>query len=541
MSTRTKHLILLTAFFALSRVVIYHLRPFYYAPIHFYMQYLDTEVLRHDLLQGLCHLHSQPPLFNLFLGIVLKLSPAGMESHAFAILYFVFSLVTVLCLYAVMRRLGVRAGIALSGAALYALLPSVIQAERWLFYACPVSFLVTVSAYALVRFAERKQIVWYGVFAGFCAAIVLTRSFFHFVFWLLPILVASLHLVPRNRRMLGACSMLALGAVVLGSYPYVTNAAKHGMFTASTWQGMSLAKMTRYVPEESVDKMIEAGSVTPLARIPCFSDPAVYRAYYGEVPETGVTVLDRTTKSNGEPNWNDIVMVRASREYQRNSPAIIRRHPVAYLKAVLNELYLFFGLRSHVYFDDLRNWRIQSGNTSRHLYREVLVLFAAPVLYGILFVGGLAGFGLRLREACQAHGVGSGMPVGPDSDRDQTREVPVGAGTHMAVGSIEREVGPDSDRDSAREVPVGVGTHVAVGSIEREVGPDSDRDQVRDAPPTVLCLYALFLMLYVFGLASLLELGEGCYMRMPIEPLIVAGCFLLITRDPGRKKNGVLE
>ena len=38
------------------------------------MQYLDPLLLKSDLLKSLFYLHSQPPIFNLFLGIVLKLS-----------------------------------------------------------------------------------------------------------------------------------------------------------------------------------------------------------------------------------------------------------------------------------------------------------------------------------------------------------------------------------------------------------------------------------------------------------------------------------
>ncbi|MDX1390037.1 MAG: hypothetical protein R3344_12655, partial [Acidobacteriota bacterium] len=49
-------------------------------------QYLDPEILREDLTRGLFYLHAQPPLFNLFLGIVVKLFP---ESYAF-VFSFVF-------------------------------------------------------------------------------------------------------------------------------------------------------------------------------------------------------------------------------------------------------------------------------------------------------------------------------------------------------------------------------------------------------------------------------------------------------------------
>ncbi len=38
-------------------------------------QYLDPSILQDDLLRGIYYLHAQPPLFNVFLGIVVKAFP----------------------------------------------------------------------------------------------------------------------------------------------------------------------------------------------------------------------------------------------------------------------------------------------------------------------------------------------------------------------------------------------------------------------------------------------------------------------------------
>ena len=46
-------------------------------PLLSYWQYLPVDVLQYDLVRGLVALHSQPPLFNLFLGIGVK-SPAPL-------------------------------------------------------------------------------------------------------------------------------------------------------------------------------------------------------------------------------------------------------------------------------------------------------------------------------------------------------------------------------------------------------------------------------------------------------------------------------
>ena len=50
-------------------------------PLSFAYQYLDPVLLKSDLLRSLLYLHSQPPLFNLFLGTVLKVSPLPALSY----------------------------------------------------------------------------------------------------------------------------------------------------------------------------------------------------------------------------------------------------------------------------------------------------------------------------------------------------------------------------------------------------------------------------------------------------------------------------
>jgi hypothetical protein len=55
-------------------------------PLEFYWQFLDSDILRHDLLRGVLDLHAQPPLFQLFVGGVLKLVP-GHATSVFAAAY----------------------------------------------------------------------------------------------------------------------------------------------------------------------------------------------------------------------------------------------------------------------------------------------------------------------------------------------------------------------------------------------------------------------------------------------------------------------
>ena len=65
----------LIAAFVISHIVYYAMGVRFdeTSPLTF-AQYLDEALLKHNLLESLLYLHSQPPLFNLFLGIVLTIA-----------------------------------------------------------------------------------------------------------------------------------------------------------------------------------------------------------------------------------------------------------------------------------------------------------------------------------------------------------------------------------------------------------------------------------------------------------------------------------
>ncbi|MEO6940288.1 MAG: hypothetical protein ABI444_09160, partial [Candidatus Kapaibacterium sp.] len=72
---------LLAAVFVVSRVIFYLLGiRFDSTPLDTFWQFIDPVLLQARLWESLFYLHSQPPLFNLFLGIVLNISPEHYTS-----------------------------------------------------------------------------------------------------------------------------------------------------------------------------------------------------------------------------------------------------------------------------------------------------------------------------------------------------------------------------------------------------------------------------------------------------------------------------
>src|ERR1700682_6327934 len=69
-----------------------------------YWQWLDIKTLRNNLLTGIWYDHAQPPVFNLFLGFVLKIGGSQSE-FLFALIFKLISLSNALILFSILRKL----------------------------------------------------------------------------------------------------------------------------------------------------------------------------------------------------------------------------------------------------------------------------------------------------------------------------------------------------------------------------------------------------------------------------------------------------
>src|SRR5262245_2635671 len=84
------------------------------SPLQWYWQYLDPSLLEKKLLGSLFYLHSQPPLFNLFLGVIAKVFPPEARDEAFAAIYYLAGYALYCTTFLLQRSLGVRSSIAVA-------------------------------------------------------------------------------------------------------------------------------------------------------------------------------------------------------------------------------------------------------------------------------------------------------------------------------------------------------------------------------------------------------------------------------------------
>jgi hypothetical protein len=316
------------------------------------MPLLDERLLREDLWRSLYYLHSQPPLFNLFVAGMLR-SPDFPRVYQYA--NWTFGAALYVGTYALMRRLGAATAPALLLTIAFLLTPNALWMESAIYYGVPIALLLVLAAVCFERAASSGSLVW---FAGLClvlAILPLTRAFFTLGwcvlaagFSVLVLLRAGPRAAPapvRRRRIL----LLAAAPVLLVLGFQLKQFLLFRQFAGSSWLGCNLAAMTAGM-REAKQRELERGRVSPLVNVYRNSSVEVYRPYF-PVALTKVAALDEPRKSGGEPNFNNAVYLPVGRQYLKDTLYLISRYPHLYLANVVNSAYIFCGYQIGIYFD----------------------------------------------------------------------------------------------------------------------------------------------------------------------------------------------
>lgn len=317
---------------------------------------LDLGMLQGRFWESLWHLHGQPPLFNAFLGAGLK----GFGPHAagfFQATYVAFGLVLAAALHRLMVRLGVGERLAAGVTIAFVVSPSAILYENWLLYTHPLAALLVLAAWAFHRLVTRPTTARSLAFFGLLVVIAGIRPLYHPV-WIAA--AAGLLLLPfwhqaRARRAILVGAVLPLVLLVA---LFSKNAFQFGTFGSSTWLGMNLARITvgELNPERKA-ALVATGKLSPLALHAQFQPLSAYPQGAWRQSATGIPVLDAPLKQNGEPNFNHQAYIGLSRQYMRDSLAVMRHAPDAYLKGV--------GKATAIYFRSSSDYGLLEGNRRR--------------------------------------------------------------------------------------------------------------------------------------------------------------------------------
>lgn len=288
---------------------------------HFW-QLLDIELLKSDLIASLIHQHNQPPVFNLFVGIALKLFPENFTT-VFNILFHLCSTVGYWFLYRTLNLKGLPTTSAFLLASLFIVLPSSILYENWFAYTWPIACLMCVAAYCAVQYQLTNRLIYMLIFLAILSMICLTRSMFHLVYILFIGCMAWTLVAKQSRK--GTLALVLVATTLVGTL-YAKNYLMFGFFGGSSWAGMSTWKMAK----------CETNNLPPeiqlLTEIEEFAPIGFYPPSYQEIATGSPThpTLTNRKKYNGEMNLNHLAYINISKGYGIAAATCIKENPVKY-------------------------------------------------------------------------------------------------------------------------------------------------------------------------------------------------------------------
>lgn len=324
-------------FFILSRIFYYLIGiRFDITPLYWFYQFIDPQLLKLKLLESILYLHTQPPVFNLFLGLILKIFNK-YELFAFTAIYQIIGLLLAVNLYLVLKKLRVSLIIALLITMFFTISPPVIFMENWLFYTYPVALLILLSTVFLYLYLEKHMVKYLLLFFSSIALIVLTRSLFH-PFWFIIILVGLIIYDKSNIKRIILCALFPM--LLIGVF-HIKNYLIFKQTNLSSWFGMNLAKMTMTIPLEKIEPLVVQGEISGIAKIMPFQEPERYRNYANFDTLTCIRVLDQKYKSSGFLNFNHIGYIDVSNHYLRDSKYLIKTFPQYYGLSICKAVYAY--------------------------------------------------------------------------------------------------------------------------------------------------------------------------------------------------------
>jgi hypothetical protein len=306
-------------------------------PLATFWQFVDPDLLRHHLLQSIWYLHSQPPLFNLFVGMIMKLGGPHYATLLQAC-FFAAGLLLSVALYALMRQLGVRPWYGATVALIFAASPPTILFENWVYVEYLVATALVVAAVFLHRFAEWGRTRDATVAFSALGAVVLSRTLFHIVFLALAVGLVWLLQPARRRQVLIA----ATAPFVLCAGVYAKTFVMFGTPSSTTCAGMNVRRVTTgALSPERVRTLVREHKVAGYEPLEPFLLPELRPDLFAHVHRRRIPLLDRPRKSTGAPNFDQTAFLRICDRYVQDGVTVLKSDPGAFGRAVGVGLLIF--------------------------------------------------------------------------------------------------------------------------------------------------------------------------------------------------------
>ena len=289
-------------------------------------QIVPIETLRRDPLGSVWYLHIQPPLWNLALGLVTRLSPLS-DALSLQLILLACSALVVVLLADLLRLMRFPPWACMASASVVALDPELVRYAYEPAYEVPTAMLVVLVVWCGVRLVERSTTARWLALCGAATALVLTRSIFHPV-WLAVVLVTIAAALHRRLGWRATVAGFALPVVLVGGWA-LKNQALFGEATLSSWSGMNLQRaVIPPLPLADLDALAADGTLSGVAVVGPFQS---YDSYAGAVspctPSHDHPSVDEPARANGVPNFNYECYIPVYRQAGHDAWAVAVHRP----------------------------------------------------------------------------------------------------------------------------------------------------------------------------------------------------------------------
>jgi len=322
----------LVLLFIVSRLIFSLLGGTFLAtPLSFAKQFLDPQLLHHDLFRSLFYLHAQPPLFNLFLGLVLKISP--LPALSFELLFKTAGIVIPLLFFGILTTLGINSLIAFIATLIFMFNPTLILYENLLYYTYIEVLCILLALFFLLQWLTRSRVYFLMLFWISLLCLGMIRSLFHPVFFLITALALALYLACKAQQQRLAKRLLLASLIVLIplSLVSVKNGCLYGFWGTSSWDGMSLwIKANGYAPE-TLEEFYKNGIISQKAIRADLETFKPISHYFGDDELKDIPCHHAADcnewKSSGKPNYNHSGYVSLSKALWKDALSLIAYNP----------------------------------------------------------------------------------------------------------------------------------------------------------------------------------------------------------------------
>ncbi|MDC0948667.1 hypothetical protein OAS86_04925 [Gammaproteobacteria bacterium] len=204
-------------------------------------QNLSIPSLRDNLLYELINLHSQPPLWNTILGISAKACDGnvGCISKGIHLFFMTLTFMTTLMIASFLIQIGLPKTIAATISAIYAILPSTIFYENYVFYPHFTMYLCSSSVYFFYAWIIKNRTFDYLLFLVAMVLLSMTWALMHPLVISIAVLVITLKFGKISPQSL----IPAFVAIFIICTPATKNFYMFGFFGNSSWLGLNLSQV----------------------------------------------------------------------------------------------------------------------------------------------------------------------------------------------------------------------------------------------------------------------------------------------------------